>query len=53
MVVLNRKIVALLQVVDYKAPAMASFDESVEENVARIMLQLILEAGVDIGHRPK
>ena len=53
MVVLNRKILALLQVVDYQASAMASFDELVEENVARIMLQLILEAGVDIGHRPK
>ena len=53
MVVLNRKILALLQVVDYQAPAMASFNGSLEENVARIMLQLILEAGVDIGHRPK
>ena len=31
MVVLNRKILALLQVVDYQAPAMASFNGSVPD----------------------
>ena len=51
MVVPEPQDLALLQVVDYQAPAMASFNGSVEENVARIMLQLILEAGVDIGHQ--
>ena len=46
---LTGDIAAMLQAGGYRVPAMSTFNEEVEEKVARIAPQSILEAAVDVG----